>query len=298
MKQAFSAGSPTSPLVVLVGETASGKTALALELAEHFNGEIICADSWTVYKGFDIGTAKPSFEDRQRVLHHLLDIADPLQGFSAAEYKRLAEGSILDVGTRGKLPIMVGGTGLYIDGVLYDYGFLPSAGPELRDELNQLSITELLERISDAEISTEGIDVRNKRRLIRLLEVDGERPVKSELRPKTLILGLRVPREELRDRITHRVDAMLAAGLEREVRTLMDEYGWGAEPMKGIGYREFHDYFCGSQSLAQTRERIISSTLGLAKRQRTWFKRNHSIQWIDDPSKAPAIVRDFLNKTA
>lgn len=287
---------PTSPLIVVVGETASGKTALAIELAQKLGGEIICADSWTVYRDFNIGTAKPTLAERRLVPHHLLDIADPHQGFSAAVYKRLAEAQIEDISKRGKLPILAGGTGLYIDGVLFDYGFLPSAGSEIRSELNQLGIEQLLERVEAAGFSTDGIDIRNKRRLIRLLEVKGERPVRSELRANTLILGIQIPREELRERIVARVDVMLAAGLMDEVQHLADVYGWDAEPMKGIGYREWREYFDGSFDLLQTRERIISSTFGLAKRQRTWFKRNQSIQWLDDPSKAVDIATTFLNK--
>ena len=286
-----------SPLIVIVGETASGKSALAMELAERFNGELICADSWTVYKGFDIGTAKPSAEDRARVPHHLLDVADPRDGFSAVLFQKLATQSIVDITSRGKLPILVGGTGLYVDSILYDYSFLPPSEPELRAELNAMTLEQVLDRADELELDTTGIDLRNKRRVIRLIENNGVRPGKHELRGNTLVLGMKVEREHLLERITQRVDAMLAAGLENEVRELAERYGWDAEPMKGIGYREWQQYFAGTQDLAETRERIIKASMDLAKRQRTWFKRNNGIQWVSDRGYAVDLVTTFLNNS-
>jgi len=285
------------PLVVVVGETASGKSALALELAEQFNGELICADSWTVYQGFDVGTAKPTQDEQARIPHHLLNVADPREGFSAVIFKRLALAAIADIAARGKLPIMVGGTGLYIDSVLYDYGFLPPSDPGLRTELNTLDLNALHGRAQELGLDTTGIDLQNKRRVIRLIENNGVRPSKGKLRENTLVLGMSVERDELRDRIEARVDAMLVQGLEAEVQKLFEAYGWEAEPMKGIGYREWREYFAATQSLEQTRERIIKGTMDLAKRQRTWFKRNDSIQWQNDRSKAVVAVTTFLNKT-
>ena len=286
----------TSPLVVIVGETASGKSALALELAERFNGEIICADSWTVRREVDIGTAKPKAAERARVAHHLLDLVGPCEDFTAAVFKDLALEAIDDISLRGKLPIMVGGTGLYIDGVIYDFGFLEQGDREARRELNSLTIPQLLERIKEQGIELGSVDVRNKRRLIRLLETGGAKPTKGLLRPNTLIIGPKVEREELKRRIEQRVSGMLAAGLEREVKGLADTYGWECEALKGVGYREWREYFEGSQNLVETRQRIIKSTLDLAKRQRAWFKRNDSIQWVSDKSNAVDIVTTFLNK--
>lgn len=289
--------SDNSPLVAIVGETASGKSELALVLAEEFNGEIVAADSWTVYKDFTIGTAKPNGVERERVVHHLLDIAEPLEGYSAAEYKRHALAAIADISSRNKLPILVGGTGLYIDSVLFDYSFLPPSPTDMRSELNNRSIEELLEMIAEAGFDLDGIDTRNKRRLIRLIESNGVRPNRdTELRPNTIIIGVQVPREELRERVARRVDLMLAAGLEVEVASLAKRYGWDAEPMKGIGYREFYEYFNGSQTIDETRERIISSSMNLAKRQRTWFKRNKSIHWISKQDDAVELITTFLNK--
>lgn len=282
------------PLVVIVGETASGKSALAMELARKYNGEIISADSWTVYPGFSIGTAKPSKDDQVKVPHHMLDVADPKLGYSAAIYKDAANKIITDILSRGKLPIMVGGTGLYIDAVIYDYSFLPKSDDGLRDELNKMTLEELLLRAKEMRLDLEGIDTRNKRRVIRDIENVGQRPGKSGLRDRTLILGVKRDAEHLADRIIKRVDVMFAAGLEKEVDDLRQHYSWDIEAMKGIGYREWKDYFEGTQSLEQTHERIVRASLGLAKRQRTWFKRNKEIQWCDDFEQAKTKVEHFF----
>lgn len=277
-------------LVVIVGETGSGKSALALSLAEKLNGEIICADSWTVRREVDIGTAKPTAEERARVPHHLLDVVEPCADFTAAVFKSLALKAIDDINRRNKLPIMVGGTGLYIDGVIFDYGFLPAGDRKERKVLNELSAQQLTEKAQAAGLSLENIDTRNKRRLIRLLENNGKQPTRASLRPNTLLLGLKVPRDELKQRIENRTDAMLAAGLQQETKQLSETYGWGCEAMKGIGYREWQDYFAGTQNLAETRVRIIKSTLDLAKRQRTWFKSPRY-------NNLPASGSPFLTKT-
>lgn len=288
-----------TPLVVIVGETASGKTALGIELAKRLNGEIICADSWTVYKGFDIGTAKPGKEEQAGIPHHLLNVADPAIGYSAAVFQRQAKEAIREIASKGKLPIIVGGTGLYIDSILYDYSFLPASDPELRAELNGLSLDELLQRADAMKLDTSYIDVRNKRRIIRLIENDGVLPTKKPLRPNTFIVGLRRPAEALRQRITARVDVMVEDGLVDEVRQLGERYGWDCEPMKAPAYRAFKDYVDGTISLEMAKERTVQNDLKLAKKQRTWFKRNNSIHWVDDRSEITDIVDSittYLNK--
>jgi tRNA dimethylallyltransferase len=289
-------GSGPGPLIVIVGETASGKSALALEIAERYEGEIICADAMTVRKGVDIGTAKPTAEERGRVPHHLLDVVEPCVDFTAAVFKRIAVEKIDEIRSRGKLPVMVGGTGLYVDAVLYDYSFLPPGDREARLAFNEMGIEELMVKINQKKIDTTGIDTRNKRRLIRLLETDGARGQKGALRQNTLMIGIRTPREKLRKNVERRVDAMLSAGLQNEVSGLANKYGWECEAMKGIGYREWQEFYNGTQNLEQTREKIIKSTLDLAKRQRTWFKRNESIQWLDNSGQAMDIAANFLNK--
>jgi tRNA dimethylallyltransferase len=288
--------SDDSPLIVIVGETASGKSGLAMSLARQFKGQIISADSWAVYRGFNIGTAKPTKQDTVEIPHYLINVADPKKGFSAAGFKKLASDAIKKISEQKQLPIVVGGTGLYIDSLLYDYGFLPAGPKEKREKLEELTIEQLISELKARQISLEGIDTRNKRRLVRLLEVGGQRPSKRPIRPNTLVLGLTVPREQLKQQVIKRVDAQIKSGLEAEVKELAGKYGWDVEPMKGIGYQQWREYFDGNQSAEQTRERIISSTMQLAKKQRTWFKRNNSIHWIANLTEAEYLVKDFLNK--
>ena len=183
----------SAKLLVIVGETASGKTALGVELARRLGGEVICADSWTVRRGVDIGTAKPTAEERQEVPHHLLDVVEPCGEFTAAVFKRLANQAIEDISNRGKLPIMVGGTGLYIDGVIYDFDFLPAGDRKEREELSRLSIAQLLDKVKSLKLDVRGIDIRNKRRLIRLIETGGQKPTRQPLRDNTFIIGIARP---------------------------------------------------------------------------------------------------------
>jgi tRNA dimethylallyltransferase len=282
-------------LLVIVGETASGKSNLAMQVAKEWDGEIIAADSWTVYKGFDIGTSKPAVSDRKAVKHWLLDVREANQGFNAPLFKELAEKAIADIQNRGKLPILVGGTGLYIDSVLYDFGFLPDVSRAEREKLNVLSIAELLELAAAENIDLSDIDTRNKRRIIRAIEAKGVKPTKKDLKPRTLIIGLKVDNEQLRRRIEQRTEQMINTGLEREVKELAAKYGWQTEPLKGIGYREWQEYFAGRQTLAETKQKIVSATMNLAKRQRTWFKRNPNIQWFSSIDQAYNFVDRVLN---
>ena len=283
----------TPELLVIVGETSSGKSDLALKIAKKYRGEIISADSWTVYRGFDIGTGKPTITQQKTVKHHLIDVREPADGFNAPMFKQLAEKTITDILKQGKLPILIGGTGLYIDSVLYDFGFLPES--DERAELDKMKLNELLELAKQRKIDLSDIDVRNKRRIIRAIEAGGQKPTKNELRSNTLIIGLQLPREELRQRIERRVDEMLDGGLEDEVRALTEKYSWDIEPMKGIGYREWRDYFEDRHSFDETRQKIISSTMGLAKRQRTWFKRDKNIQWFSSIGEAYGYISSVLN---
>lgn len=280
-------------LLVIVGETASGKSDLALQIAKKNRGEIISADSWTIYKGFDIGTGKPTITQQKAVKHHLIDVRQPTDDFNAPMFKQLAEKAIKSIQKQGKLPVLVGGTGLYLDSVLFDFGFLPNS--DERKKLDNMELGELLELAENRGVDLTGIDIRNKRRVIRAIEAGGQKPTKSKLRPDTLIIGLKLDNETLRKNVERRTDKMLAAGLEEEVKALSGQYGWDIEPMKGIGYREWRDYFEGSQTLEETRQRIISSTMNLAKRQRTWFKRNKDIQWFSSIDEARSYINQALN---
>lgn len=259
--------STLSPLVVIVGPTASGKTSLAIEIAKRFNGEIICADSRTVYKGMDIGTAKPSKAEQADVPHHLLDIVEPSQNFSVADFQRLANQAITDTQSRGKLPVMVGGTGLYIDSVIFNYQFSLNKDAE-KDEINP-----------------------------RHLKKTADTQRQAEILPNTLELGLNVPKDELEKRIRRRTEEMVAAGLEDEARLLSERFGWQVEAMTAVSYREWQAYFAGQQNLDETKQLIIRHCVQYAKRQRTWFKRNPFIQWVSTSGEAIKLVEQFLEKS-
>lgn len=279
-----------APLVCVVGQTASGKSSLALQIAQTWDGEIICADSWTVRRKVNIGTAKPTPEEQRLIPHHLLDIVEPDEDFNAALFKEMANEAIADILARGKLPIMVGGSGLYIDSVIYDYSFLSTGDQDDRGRLNSLSIPQLLHEIERLSLPQEGVDIRNKRRLIRLIEAKGARPTRNSLRNNTLLLGLQVEPDQLVKNITTRVDVMIKLGLEEEVGGLAEQYGWQCEALKGISYAQWKPYFLGTESRQQVRQKIIQATISLAKRQKTWFQRNKSIQWLTTPVKWPEVV--------
>lgn len=275
-------------VVVVVGQTASGKSALAMKLAERFNGEIIAADSRTVYKGMDIGTAKPTAEERARMKHHLINVVTPDQTFTAADFQTQAKQAIKDIQSRGKLPIMVGGTGLYIDSVLYGFEFRP-VNPEQRAKLEKLSVEQLQEQIVQ-----QGLDMPNNpanpRHLVRVLESAGSSDVKKSLKPNYIVVGLAVEPEILRRRIADRVEQMFTQGLPGEVEKLVSEYGWEAPGLTGIGYHEFKD----RSDQEEAKQQIETHTNQYAKRQRTWFKRNPDIQWCSTPEAAEQLVEAFL----
>ncbi len=285
------------PLVVVVGETASGKSAMAIELAHEFNGEIICADSRTVYTGMDIGTAKPSAADRSLIPHHILDVITPDQRFSAADFKAQAEAAIADILARGKLPIMVGGTGLYVDAVLYDFAFRAPANPAERQKLEKLSVDELQQALAAKGIPLPN-NPQNPRHLIRALETGGQQSDRQTLRGSTLVLGLKIDRELLEKRIEKRIDDMVTTGLLEEIESLAQKYGWDAPGLQAPGYRAFRPYFAGDIDLVTAKKQFAQNDKQLAKRQRTWFKRNADIQWISTVEQANERVKNLLQDNA
>jgi tRNA dimethylallyltransferase len=287
---------PTNPpLIVIVGQTASGKSALALSIAERWNGEIIAADSRTIYDGMDIGTAKPTIAEQKKVHHHLLDLTTPDKPFTASDFKDRAVAAIADISSRGKLPILVGGTGLYIDAILYDFSFRGVFDAEQRAHLSRLPVDTLQTILIERGIPLPAND-KNPRHLVRAIETEGQVGARHDLRDNTLILGVRLERDVLEERVTARVDAMLAKGLEDEVRRLAEIYGWAVSPMQTIGYQEFKAYFSGELTYNEMRQAIITHTMQYAKRQKSWFNRNKSIHWISKAEEGVAAVTTFLNK--
>lgn len=254
-----------SPLIVIVGPTASGKTALAMEIAEKFDGEIICADSRTVYKGLDIGTAKPTLAEQKRVRHHLLDICEPSESFSVAEFKRAANAAINDISDRGKLPILVGGSGLYIDAVIYDYLFAPVGSR--RDNTNP--------RHSSSAVQ--------------------HRP--KVTRKNTLIIGLNIERDVLKKRIEVRVERMIEHGFIDEVSQLVVRYP-KSPALLAPGYKALSQHLTGELDLTEAKALFVRNDYQLAKRQMTWFKRNQDIQWLNNLATIDALVTTFLNKNS
>ena len=278
------------PLIVIVGETGSGKSALAMNLAETLGGEIIAADSRTIYKGMDIGTAKPTKQEQKHVRHHLLDVVVPGQPFSAADFKRLAEMAVVDIRGRDKQAIMVGGTGLYVDAIVFDYQFRTKYDAKIRQTLSSKTLDELIKLALEQGFKPEQID-KNRRYLIRLLEAGPSRTSdRDQVIQNTVIVGLKPSRAQLRQNIVGRVEQMFRRGLRREVDELVNTYGWENEAMSGIGYREFEDYYYRRASIGQVKREIVQHTLELAKRQRTWFKRNPAIRWFDDSLEARRFI--------
>jgi len=287
----------TTKVIAIVGPTCSGKTDLALKLAREFNGEIVCADSRTLYRGMDIGTAKPSAQEQRQVRHHLLDVAPPDQTVSAAEYKGLAETAVRDVWERGRQPIMVGGSGLFVYSVAYDFQFPAGPRSKQREQLEAEELSVLVARLQRLDPERAGeIDLKNKRRVVRALETIGQPRLRQPtLGANWLLLGLRPTDDELQSRIALRTKAMLASGLVSEVEALKAEYGLELEALKSPGYAEIAQYLSG-QILLEEAEGIINlHTRQLARRQITWFKRNPDILWLQRPEAANGLVSQFIS---
>lgn len=285
-------------LIVVAGPTASGKTRLAIDIAKSVNGEIVNADSMQIYKYMNIGSAKPTLEEQSEAKHHLIDFLEPDEEFSVADYTELAHKIIAEIASRGKIPIMCGGTGLYINSVVNDITFGEiETDYKLREELNELakqhSSQYLLDILKEFDpVSAQRLHPGNLRRIVRAIEFyrttgipiseHQEMTKQKESRYEPLMLCVKWDREVLYDRINKRVDIMLNDGLLDEVKCLM-EMGYTKElnSMKGIGYKEVIDYFEGNMSLEDTVNLIKQSSRRYAKRQLTWFRRDKRIHWLD-----------------
>jgi tRNA dimethylallyltransferase len=289
----------------LAGPTAVGKSEIALLLAEKIGGEIISVDSMQVYRGLDIGTAKPSAEERARVPHHLIDVVEITESFDAAQFVRLANTAVAEIQSRGRVPIFCGGTGLYFKGFLEGLGEAPPADEKVRAELEAMPLPELLAELAERDpVTYEKIDRKNPRRVVRAMEVIRLTGKKfSEQRAEwkstvhspqsTVIFGLARGVADLRARIDARVDAMFARGLVEETRRLL-EHGLAQNKtaMQALGYRQVIEHLRGERSLPETIEVVKIKTRQFAKRQMTWFRRQLNLEWIelvrDDESHAIA----------
>lgn len=316
-------------LLVIVGPTASGKTGLSLELAKEFDGEIIAADSRTVYRGMDIGTAKSVgkiagaaggewgsgigniknlFAEKPYVVdgvpHWGINLVDPDEDFTASDFKEYAEKKIQEITDRGHLPMLVGGTGLYVNAVINNLSFTQvPPNPALREKLEEMTNEVLLGLIQEKDPDTaETIDAANRRRLVRALEIiEGSGKTLKEMQQKgpskydLCYMGLAVDRDELNRRIDSRVDEMVASGLVNEVRSLKEQYGSDAVAMTGIGYRQICAFLLGQMKLADAIDLVKRDTRQYAKRQMTWFKRDERIRWLQHPQEARPIVEQWVS---
>ncbi len=282
-------------LLVIVGPTASGKSDLAMKIAKEFDGEIITADSRTVYKGLDIGTAKPTKRDQTAITHWGIDLVEPGRLFTAADFKSYADSKIEDINARGKLPILVGGTGLYIDSVLFDFKFGPPADPERRLALEKLSVADLQKLIEQKGYAMP-LNSRNKRHLIRAIEMGGGRPSKlKRLRYNAIIIGLWPPDEVLAERISKRAKAIFNKGVVEEYRHFIT-HNPGVPPEDvGIVYKICSELVSGALTEDEALEKFKTSDWQYARRQRTWFKRNPNIKWFADADTAEQYIKSILN---
>jgi tRNA dimethylallyltransferase len=279
-------------VIAVVGATASGKTAYAVELAKQIDGEIISADSRLVYNGFDIGTAKPTIEERQQIPHYMIDIVEPDINYSAGLYAKDAKKCIQDILSRGKTPIIAGGTGLYFNILLNNYD-LPDIEPDwkLREELSKYSFEDLAKILNELD-SSASVEKNDKKKIIRYIEI-----VKTT--GKTLAesrglnnseyevewIGLNYPREILYDRINKRVDLMIEQGLVDETKALLNKYGRIGNLVDTIGYREIILALDGVISIEDAIEKLKQNTRNYAKRQLTWFRKNDNIKWNCYPER-------------
>lgn len=287
---------PIKPLVVIVGPTASGKTSLAVEVASRVGGEIICADSRTVYKGMDIGTAKPSAKERAAVPHWGLDLVNPGEPFSVSDFKRYAEEKIEEIRTRGRVPFLVGGSGLYVDAVVFGYQFGAPPSEKQREKLNAMSLEQLHEYCQKNNIELPE-NKANKRYVVRAIEqksINTKR--RSEPINDCIIVGIATDRDALRQRIHKRVEQLFDDGVVEEATILGKKYGWNSEAMTGNTYQIVHSYLENEISLSEAKEKNTTLDWRLAKRQLTWFRRNPFIHWAELPEARKYLFARLANE--
>lgn len=288
-------------IIAVVGPTAVGKTALGIELAKRFNGEIISGDSQQVYRHLDIGTAKATLEEQAEAPHHLIDVREVDEAYSAYDFVKEASAAIEDITSRGKLPIIVGGTGLYLQSLLEGYHLGGQVNQEevlaYRQELEQLADAVLFDKIAEQGIE---IPELNRRRAIRALELAtfGQDLENKETPYDALLIGLNDDRQVLYERINHRVDVMVEKGLLDEAKWLYDNHR-DVQAARAIGYKELFPYFAGQASLEESVDKLKQNTRRFAKRQLTWFRNRMAISFYmvsesDVKKQINKAVQDFL----
>ncbi len=295
-------------LVVVLGPTASGKSDLALNLAKKFEGEIVSADSQQIYRKMDIGTAKPTKKEQNKIKHHLIDIKNPNENYSVGQYKKDATDAINKIIKNGKLPILVGGTGLYISAIVNNLEI-----PEIKEnkKLRKKLEKEIKEKGLDfvfnklVALDPEAayiVDPKNPRRIIRALEIallSGQKFSEQRKKGKPLYdileIGLNPPAEILKKRISERIKKMIKIGLVNEVKKLVKKYGYNCKALDAIDYREIIDYLKKKISLKEAAEQINKNTWHYAKRQMTWFKKyNPKTYWVKNSKEAEKLAKMFL----
>ena len=284
-------------VIVICGPTASGKTALSIELAKKINGEIISSDSMQIYKDMDIGTAKPTKQEMQEIKHYLLNFVEPDQRYSVAQFKKDAEKAIEEILAKNKVPIIVGGTGLYVDSLIYGIEYQEiELDKKYREELEEKAQKEGLETLYEQAQkidpqAMEKISANDKKRILRILEIyhsTGKTKTqqetesrKNEVKYDYKVFALNMEREKLYERINKRVDIMIEQGLIQEVENLCSKYTEFPTAMQGLGYKEVVEYLQGKISEQEMIEKIKMETRRYAKRQLTWFRKNKQTIWLD-----------------
>ena len=283
-------------VVVICGPTASGKTALSIELAKKINGEIISSDSMQIYKDMDIGTAKPSIDEMQGIKHYLLDFVEPNKRYSVADFKKDAEKAIEEILDKGKVPIIVGGTGLYVDSLIYGIEYQEIQFDEkyrkiLEDRAEQEGLEKLYNEAKKIDPQAmEKISPNDQKRILRVLEIykaTGKNKTEQEIESRKngvkydyKVFAINMDREKLYERINKRVDIMIEQGLIQEVQDLLEKYDEFPTAMQGLGYKEVVEYLQGKISEDEMIDKIKMETRRYAKRQITWFKKNKQTIWI------------------
>ena len=296
-------------VIVICGPTASGKTSLSISLAKKINGEIVSCDSMQIYKEMDIASAKPTVEEMQEIKHYLVDFVSPEKRYSVSEYKEDASKAIEEIINKGKTPIIVGGTGLYLNSLIYNIQYNEmevdlNYRRELEKEAEEYGLEVLYNRAKEIDPEAmEKVSANDKKRITRVLEIynatgrnktELEKKSRKEVPYNYLIFGINMERSILYDRINKRVDIMLEQGLIEEVKNLINKYSNMPTAMQGLGYKEVKEFLDGNISKEEMIEKIKMETRRYAKRQITWFKRIENIIWLDGLNKTEENVNSIM----